>query len=69
MSLNVRRSSDPALAGFPTGEAPVAPEEPSRKNPTRWSTTPGFQKPNHKRNPSNETGSLEQKVTTPPVVM
>uniref|UniRef100_A0A3B4FIS8 Par-3 family cell polarity regulator n=1 Tax=Pundamilia nyererei TaxID=303518 RepID=A0A3B4FIS8_9CICH len=69
MSLNVRRSSDPALAGFPPGEAPVAAEEPSRKNPTRWSTTPGFQKPNHKRNPSNETGSLEQKVTTPPVVI
>lgn len=69
MSLNVRRSSDPALAGFPPGEAPVAPEEPSRKNPARWSTTPGFQKPNHKRNPSNESGSLEQKVTTPPVVM
>lgn len=61
MPLNVRRSSDPALAGFPPGEAPVAPEEPSRKNPARWSTTPGFQKPNHKRNPSNETGSLEQK--------
>ncbi|XP_030612054.1 partitioning defective 3 homolog isoform X2 [Archocentrus centrarchus] len=61
MSLNVRRSSDPALAGFPSVEAPVAPEEPSRKNPARWSTTAGFQKHNHKRNPSSGTGSLERK--------
>uniref|UniRef100_A0A3B5ASL6 Par-3 family cell polarity regulator n=1 Tax=Stegastes partitus TaxID=144197 RepID=A0A3B5ASL6_9TELE len=43
MSLNVRRSSDPSLAGLPPGEVPAGPEEPSRKNPARWSTTAGFQ--------------------------
>ncbi|KAM9333282.1 partitioning defective 3 homolog isoform 2-T2 [Pholidichthys leucotaenia] len=61
MSLNVRRSSDPSLAGFPPGEVPVAPEEPSRKNPARWSTTAGFQKYNHKQNTDSGTGSLERK--------
>uniref|UniRef100_A0A8C2YXD1 Par-3 family cell polarity regulator n=1 Tax=Cyclopterus lumpus TaxID=8103 RepID=A0A8C2YXD1_CYCLU len=43
MPLHVRRSSDPSLAGLPLGEVPVGPEEPSRKNPTRRSTTAGFQ--------------------------
>ncbi|XP_042607573.1 partitioning defective 3 homolog isoform X4 [Cyprinus carpio] len=56
MPLHVRRSSDPALAGLP--EAPVQPEEPSRKNPTRWSTTAGFQR---QANNTSETNSLEQK--------
>ncbi|XP_069007430.1 partitioning defective 3 homolog [Embiotoca jacksoni] len=60
MTLNVRRSSDPSLADFPPGEVPVVPEEPSRKNPARWSTTAGFQKHNHKPNASEGTGSLEQ---------
>uniref|UniRef100_A0A8C2WP25 Par-3 family cell polarity regulator n=1 Tax=Cyclopterus lumpus TaxID=8103 RepID=A0A8C2WP25_CYCLU len=50
MPLHVRRSSDPSLAGLPLGEVPVGPEEPSRKNPTRRSTTAGFQKHNPKPN-------------------
>ncbi|XP_070784577.1 partitioning defective 3 homolog [Enoplosus armatus] len=57
MPLHVRRSSDPSLADFPPGEAPVGPEEPSRKNPTRWSTTAGFQKYNHKPNTSGREKS------------
>uniref|UniRef100_A0A8D2ZM11 Par-3 family cell polarity regulator n=1 Tax=Scophthalmus maximus TaxID=52904 RepID=A0A8D2ZM11_SCOMX len=57
MPLHVRPSSDPSLAG----EVPVGPEEPSRKNPTRWSTTAGFQKYNHRPNTSTGTGSLERK--------
>ncbi|XP_074549248.1 partitioning defective 3 homolog isoform X2 [Halichoeres trimaculatus] len=61
MPLSVRRSSDPSLAGLPLGEVVVIPEEPSRKNPARWSTTAGFQKYNHKANTSAATGSLERK--------
>uniref|UniRef100_A0A8C2DSB7 PDZ domain-containing protein n=1 Tax=Cyprinus carpio TaxID=7962 RepID=A0A8C2DSB7_CYPCA len=45
MPLHVRRSSDPALVGLP--EAQLQPEEPSRRNPTRWSTTAGFLKANN----------------------
>uniref|UniRef100_A0A3Q2WVN9 Par-3 family cell polarity regulator alpha, b n=1 Tax=Haplochromis burtoni TaxID=8153 RepID=A0A3Q2WVN9_HAPBU len=49
MPLHVRRSSDPALminGPFSGGESRVQPDEtPSRKNPTRWSTTAGFLKP------------------------
>uniref|UniRef100_A0A8C4DXR8 Par-3 family cell polarity regulator n=1 Tax=Dicentrarchus labrax TaxID=13489 RepID=A0A8C4DXR8_DICLA len=56
MPLHVRRSSDPSLADLPPGEVPVGPEEPSRKNPTRWSTTAGFQKHSHKPNTSAGTG-------------
>uniref|UniRef100_A0A8D3CBD6 Par-3 family cell polarity regulator n=1 Tax=Scophthalmus maximus TaxID=52904 RepID=A0A8D3CBD6_SCOMX len=49
MPLHVRRSSDPALltinGPFGGGEVRVQTEEPpSRKNPTRWSTTAGFLK-------------------------
>uniref|UniRef100_A0A3B4G5Q5 Partitioning defective 3 homolog n=1 Tax=Pundamilia nyererei TaxID=303518 RepID=A0A3B4G5Q5_9CICH len=49
MPLHVRRSSDPALmtinGPFSGGESRVQPDEtPSRKNPTRWSTTAGFLK-------------------------
>ncbi|XP_059183110.1 partitioning defective 3 homolog [Centropristis striata] len=61
MPLHVRRSSDPSLAGLPPGEVPVGPEEPSRNNPSRWSTTVGFHKHNHKPNTSAGTGSLERK--------
>ncbi|XP_070708818.1 partitioning defective 3 homolog [Pempheris klunzingeri] len=61
MPLHVRRSSDPSLAGLPQDKVPVVPEEPSRKNPTRWSTTSGFQKYSHKPNTSTGTGSLERK--------
>ncbi|KAM6153342.1 partitioning defective 3 homolog isoform 5-T5 [Erethizon dorsatum] len=47
MPLHVRRSSDPALIGLPTSVSDNDfSEEPSRKNPTRWSTTAGFLKQN-----------------------
>ncbi|XP_026217950.1 partitioning defective 3 homolog isoform X3 [Anabas testudineus] len=61
MPLHVRRSSDPDLAGLPPCEVPVGPEEPSRKNPTRWSTTAGFQNNKLRPNSSTGTGSLERK--------
>ncbi|XP_067863725.1 partitioning defective 3 homolog isoform X3 [Heptranchias perlo] len=57
MPLHVRRSSDPALIGLlssVTGSN-LNPAEPSRKNPTRWSTTPGFPKP------SQTSSSLDRK--------
>ncbi|XP_058489697.1 partitioning defective 3 homolog isoform X3 [Solea solea] len=60
MPLHVRPSSDPSLVDLPPGEVPVGPEEPSRKNPARWSTTVGFHKHNHKPNASIG-GSLERK--------
>lgn len=63
MRLRVRRSSDPDKpAGSPS--LIEAPEEPSRKNPTRWSTTAGFLK----QNTAPRTGSLERKVTPLPMV-
>ncbi|XP_077008198.1 partitioning defective 3 homolog isoform X6 [Tamandua tetradactyla] len=48
MPLHVRRSSDPALIGISTSVSDnnFSSEEPSRKNPTRWSTTAGFLKQN-----------------------
>ncbi|XP_059585134.1 partitioning defective 3 homolog isoform X10 [Alligator mississippiensis] len=48
MPLHVRRSSDPALVGLSTSvcDTNFPAEEPSRKNPTRWSTTAGFLKQN-----------------------
>ncbi|XP_053324202.1 partitioning defective 3 homolog isoform X2 [Spea bombifrons] len=59
MPLHVRRSSDPALAGLVTSVSDnnFSSEEPSRKNPTRWSTTPGFAK----KNSSAGQGSKERK--------
>uniref|UniRef100_A0A8C3APT0 Par-3 family cell polarity regulator alpha, b n=1 Tax=Cyclopterus lumpus TaxID=8103 RepID=A0A8C3APT0_CYCLU len=60
MPLHVRRSSDPALLTIngPFGEPRVQTEEPpSRKNPTRWSTTAGFLKARH----ASGTNSLERK--------
>uniref|UniRef100_A0A9J7Y0P7 Par-3 family cell polarity regulator alpha, b n=1 Tax=Cyprinus carpio carpio TaxID=630221 RepID=A0A9J7Y0P7_CYPCA len=48
MPLHVRRSSDPALLNLTAmsfSEPGSQTEEPSRKNPTRWSTTAGFLKP------------------------
>ncbi|XP_015194427.2 partitioning defective 3 homolog isoform X2 [Lepisosteus oculatus] len=60
MPLHVRRSSDPALIGLTTSfssEPSSTAEEPSRKNPTRWSTTAGFLKPNS----AGGTNSLERK--------
>uniref|UniRef100_A0AAQ5XHW7 PDZ domain-containing protein n=1 Tax=Amphiprion ocellaris TaxID=80972 RepID=A0AAQ5XHW7_AMPOC len=54
MPLHVRRSSDPALLtingpfGGSGGDSRVQTEDtPSRKNPTRWSTTAGFLKARH----------------------
>nr|KAF6501795.1 par-3 family cell polarity regulator [Molossus molossus] len=48
MPLHVRRSSDPALIGLSNSvsDSNFSSEEPSRKNPTRWSTTAGFLKQN-----------------------
>uniref|UniRef100_A0A8C5XYM9 PDZ domain-containing protein n=1 Tax=Microcebus murinus TaxID=30608 RepID=A0A8C5XYM9_MICMU len=48
MPLHVRRSSDPALISLSTSVSNnnFSSEEPSRKNPTRWSTTAGFLKQN-----------------------
>ncbi|CAN9502797.1 unnamed protein product [Ophioblennius macclurei] len=62
MPLHVRRSSDPALTTvngpFSGGESRVPTEDaPSRKNPTRWSTTAGFLKVRH----AAGTNSLERK--------
>ncbi|MBN3311151.1 partitioning defective 3 homolog isoform X2 [Amia ocellicauda] len=59
MPLHVRRSSDPALIGLTASftETSTPAEEPSRKNPTRWSTTGGFRKPNA----AGGTNSLERK--------
>lgn len=66
MPLHVRRSSDPALltvnGPFSSGssDSKVHTEgPPSRKNPTRWSTTAGFLKARH----SSGTNSLERKVS------
>ncbi|XP_053429181.1 partitioning defective 3 homolog isoform X6 [Nycticebus coucang] len=55
MPLHVRRSSDPALIGLSTSVSDnnFSSEEPSRKNPTRWSTTAGFLKPNTAGSPKN----------------
>lgn len=63
MPLHVRRSSDPALitinGPFSNIESRIQAEEtPSRKNPTRWSTTAGFLKVRH----TSGTNSLERKV-------
>ncbi|XP_054438288.1 partitioning defective 3 homolog isoform X17 [Pteronotus mesoamericanus] len=53
MPLHVRRSSDPALIGLSTSvsDSNFSSEEPSRKNPTRWSTTAGFLKQNTAASP------------------
>ncbi|XP_038147960.1 partitioning defective 3 homolog isoform X2 [Cyprinodon tularosa] len=60
MSLNVRQSSDPSLADIPPGEVMIGQEEPSRRNPARWSTTPGFQKYSVMPNTQGATGTIEQ---------
>ncbi|KAM3860253.1 partitioning defective 3 homolog [Diretmus argenteus] len=65
MPLHVRRSSDPSLADLPLGEVQVGPEEPTRKNPARWSTTAGIRRCNHNQSPATATatttGSLDRK--------
>lgn len=62
MPLHVRRSSDPALIGLSTSVSDnnFSTEEPSRKNPTRWSTTAGFLKQNTAGSPK----PCDRKVTT-----
>ncbi|XP_077416034.1 par-3 family cell polarity regulator alpha, b isoform X7 [Vanacampus margaritifer] len=64
MPLHVRRSSDPALclngpfSGSGVDSRVPAEEPPSRKNPTRWSTTAGFLKARH----ASGSNSLERKA-------
>lgn len=60
MPLHVRRSSDPALVGITTSvsDSNFTSEEPSRRNPTRWSTTAGYTK----KNPPAGHSSSDRKV-------
>ncbi|XP_074918332.1 partitioning defective 3 homolog isoform X8 [Chelonoidis abingdonii] len=74
MPLHVRRSSDPALIGLSTSvsDTNFSSEEPSRKNPTRWSTTAGFLKQNTPGMPSShdrkdEDGTEEDNSRLEPV--
>uniref|UniRef100_A0A286Y229 Par-3 family cell polarity regulator n=1 Tax=Cavia porcellus TaxID=10141 RepID=A0A286Y229_CAVPO len=73
MPLHVRRSSDPALIGLPTSVSDNDfSEEPSRKNPTRWSTTAGFLKQNTAGSPQTsdrkeEDGLAEDSSRVEPV--
>ncbi|XP_047596391.1 partitioning defective 3 homolog isoform X16 [Lutra lutra] len=74
MPLHVRRSSDPALIGLSTSisDNNFSSEEPSRKNPTRWSTTAGFLKQNTAGSPKtcdrkDEDGTEEDHSRVEPV--
>uniref|UniRef100_E0CY24 Partitioning defective 3 homolog n=1 Tax=Mus musculus TaxID=10090 RepID=E0CY24_MOUSE len=74
MPLHVRRSSDPALTGLSTSVSDnnFSSEEPSRKNPTRWSTTAGFLKQNTAGSPKtcdrkDEEGTEEDSSRVEPV--
>ncbi|XP_074123191.1 partitioning defective 3 homolog isoform X13 [Sminthopsis crassicaudata] len=74
MPLHVRRSSDPALIGLATSVSDnnFSSEEPSRKNPTRWSTTAGFLKQNTSGSPNtrdrkDEEGAEEDNSRVEPV--
>ncbi|XP_077879541.1 partitioning defective 3 homolog isoform X17 [Ictidomys tridecemlineatus] len=74
MPLHVRRSSDPALIGLSTSVSDnnFSSEEPSRKNPTRWSTTAGFLKQNTAGSPKacdrkDEDGTEEDSSRVEPV--
>ncbi|XP_063463404.1 partitioning defective 3 homolog isoform X26 [Pan paniscus] len=74
MPLHVRRSSDPALIGLSTSvsDSNFSSEEPSRKNPTRWSTTAGFLKQNTAGSPKtcdrkDEDGTEEDHSRVEPV--
>ncbi|XP_064361871.1 partitioning defective 3 homolog isoform X11 [Dromaius novaehollandiae] len=64
MPLHVRRSSDPALIGLSTSvsDTNFSSEEPSRKNPTRWSTTAGFLKQNTPGVPSSHERKDEDRT-------
>ncbi|XP_040208583.1 partitioning defective 3 homolog isoform X11 [Rana temporaria] len=60
MPLHVRRSSDPSLVGITTSvsDSNFSSEEPSRRNPSRWSTTAGY---NKKNTPAGHTSSDRKK--------
>ncbi|XP_010583645.1 PREDICTED: partitioning defective 3 homolog isoform X8 [Haliaeetus leucocephalus] len=64
MPLHVRRSSDPALIGLSTSvsDTNFSSEEPSRKNPTRWSTTAGFLKQNTPGIPSAHERKVDDRT-------
>ncbi|XP_072268753.1 partitioning defective 3 homolog isoform X11 [Pyxicephalus adspersus] len=73
MPLHVRRSSDPALVGITTSvsDSNFTSEEPSRRNPTRWSTTAGYTKKNppagHTTNDRKEEEDGEENSRVEPV--
>ncbi|XP_039380267.1 partitioning defective 3 homolog isoform X7 [Mauremys reevesii] len=68
MPLHVRRSSDPALIGLSTSvsDTNFSSEEPSRKNPTRWSTTAGFLKQNSPGMPSSHDRKKDENYRSLP---
>ncbi|KAM9163920.1 partitioning defective 3 homolog isoform 7-T7 [Pangshura tecta] len=68
MPLHVRRSSDPALIGLSTSvsDTNFSSEEPSRKNPTRWSTTAGFLKQNTSGMPSSHDRKKDENYRSLP---
>ncbi|XP_074841080.1 partitioning defective 3 homolog isoform X5 [Carettochelys insculpta] len=68
MPLHVRRSSDPTLIGLPTSvsDTNFSSEEPSRKNPTRWSTTAGFLKQNTPGMPSSHDRKKDENYRSLP---
>uniref|UniRef100_A0ABM5GN19 Partitioning defective 3 homolog isoform X2 n=1 Tax=Pogona vitticeps TaxID=103695 RepID=A0ABM5GN19_9SAUR len=68
MPLHVRRSSDPALVGLSTSVSDnnFTSEEPSRKNPARWSTTAGFLKHNASGGPRNHERKKDENYRSLP---
>ncbi|XP_072508092.1 partitioning defective 3 homolog isoform X15 [Notamacropus eugenii] len=67
MPLHVRRSSDPALIGLATSvNDNFSSEEPSRKNPTRWSTTAGFLKQNTSGSPNTRDRKKDENYRSLP---
>ncbi|XP_075683585.1 partitioning defective 3 homolog isoform X15 [Rhinoderma darwinii] len=73
MPLHVRRSSDPALVGITTSvsDTNFSSDEPSRRNPSRWSTTAGFTKKNpptgHNSNDRKDEDDGEENSRVEPV--
>ncbi|XP_059511838.1 partitioning defective 3 homolog isoform X18 [Myotis daubentonii] len=68
MPLHVRRSSDPALTGLSASvsDSNFSSEEPSRKNPTRWSTTAGFLKQNTAGSPKTRDKKKDENYRSLP---
>ncbi|XP_036206478.1 partitioning defective 3 homolog isoform X17 [Myotis myotis] len=68
MPLHVRRSSDPALTGLSASvsDSNFSSEEPSRKNPTRWSTTAGFLKQNTAGSPKTRDRKKDENYRSLP---